>query len=155
VGGAVPAPVYRPQMSIGVRVAIGYLVVTGVGTLLYWLDFFTSGRLHVRTDAVYLAFERAFPLADAWMAACALAGAVGLARRRPWGLLFGLLAASSQVFLALIDVLFNLNEGNYSIAAGGMAFEFLINVVLLVGAPWLITWLWRNRAAWLGAGADR
>lgn len=142
-------------MITGVRVAVAYLAVTAVGTLLYWLDFFLSGRVHVRDDPVYLAFERAFPLADAWMAACALAGAIGLARRRPWGFLFALLAASAQVFLALMDVLFNLNEGNYAIASGAMTFELLINVVLIVGAPWLITWLWRNRAARLGMDAGR
>jgi hypothetical protein len=136
----------------GERVAIGYLLVTGIGTLLYWLDFFLAGNVHVRDDPVYLAFERAFPLADAWMAACALAGAIGLWRRRPWGLLFGLLAASSQVFLALMDVLFNLNEGNYAIASASMAIEVLINLVLLAGAPWLIAFLWRRREALLGAG---
>ena len=59
----------------GERVAIGYLLVTGIGTLLYWLDFFLAGSVRVRDDPVYLAFERAFPLADAWMAACALASA--------------------------------------------------------------------------------
>jgi hypothetical protein len=113
-------------MNTGLRVAISYLVVTAVGTLLYWLDFFTTSRGRVRADPVYLAFERAFPLADAWMAAC-----------------------------ALMDVLFNLNEGNYSIASGAMTFEILINVVLLVGAPWLITWLWWNRTACLAADVDR
>jgi hypothetical protein len=137
-------------MIAGLRTAIAYLLVTAAGTLLYWFDFFTSGRVHVRTDPVYLAFERAFPLADTWMAACALIGAIGLARRRPWGLLFGLLAASSQVFLALMDVTFNLNEGNYSMGSRAMAFEMLINAVLLAGAPWLIAWLWRNRAPLLG-----
>ena len=131
------------------RAAVGYLLLTGVGTLLYWIDFFVAGNVHVRDDAVYLAFERAFPLADAWMAACALAGAVGLLRRRPWGLLFGLLAASAQVFLALMDLLFNLNEGNYAIGSGPMAFELLINVVLLAGAPLLIAVLWRRREALL------
>lgn len=147
---ALSAAVYRPHMIAGLRIAIAYLLVTAVGTLLYWLDFFVSGRVQVRADPVYLAFERAFPLADAWMAACALIGAIGLVRRRPWGLLFGLLAASAQVFLALMDVMFNLNEGNYSIGSGAMAFEVLINAVLLAGAPWLIVWLWRNRAALLG-----
>jgi len=107
----------------------------------------------VRGDAVYLAFERAFPLADAWMAACSLLGAIGLWRRRPWGLLFGLLAASAQVFLACMDVLFNLNEGNYAIVSTAMAAEVLINVVLLVGAPLLIVFLWRRRRSLLAGDA--
>ena len=136
-------------LTPGTHAAAGYLAIVAVLTTLYWIDFFTSGGVHVRDDAVYLAFEKAFPLADAWMAACALLGAIGLWRRRSWGLLFGLLAASAQIFLACMDVLFNLNEGNYAIASASMAIEILINVGLLVGAPLLIAFLWRQRHALL------
>ena len=134
----------RPSTS-AIRVAASYLALVAVLTALYWIDFFFAGRVHVREDAVYLAFERAFPLADAWMAGCSLLGAIGLWLRRAWGLLFGLLAASAQVFLACMDVLFNLNEGNYAIASGAMAAEIVINVGLLVGAPLLMAFLWRHR----------
>jgi len=74
--------------------------------------YFTSGDVQVRHDEVYLAFENAFPLADAWMAFCALLGAIGLWQRRNWGFLFGLLAASSAIFLGLMAVLFNLQQGS-------------------------------------------
>lgn len=130
----------------GTHVAAGYLAIVAVLTTLYWIDFFTSGGVHVRDDAVYLAFEKAFPLADAWMAACSLLGALGLWRRRSWGLLFGLLAGSAQIFLACMDVMFNVNEGNYAIASRAMAIEILINIGLLMGAPLLIAFLWRRRA---------
>ena len=136
-------------LTPGTHAAAGYLAIVAVLTTLYWIDFFTSGGVHVRDDAVYLAFEKAFPLADAWMAACSLLGAIGLWRRRSWGLLFGLLAASAQIFLACMDVLFNLNEGNYAIASVAMAAEVLINVGLLVGAPLLIAFLWQQRRALL------
>lgn len=144
----------RPSTS-AIRVAASYLALVAVLTALYWIDFFFAGRVHVRDDAVYLAFEKAFPLADAWMAACSLLGAIGLWRRRPWGLLFGLLAASAQIFLACIDVLFNLNEGNYTIVSAAMAAEIAINVVLLVGAPLLIAFLWRWRRALLAGDSWR
>ncbi len=144
-----PRPAAAAALTPGVRVAAGYLLLVAVLTTAYWVDFFTSGAVHARDDAVYLAFERAFPLADAWMAACSLLGAIGLWRRRPWGLLFGLLAASAQVFLACMDVLFNLNEGNYAISSAAMTIEMLINGGLLIGAPWLIAFLWRRRRALL------
>ena len=44
-------------------------------TILYWCDYYTSGAVHVRQDAVDHASESASPLADAWMAACSLLGA--------------------------------------------------------------------------------
>lgn len=137
----------------GRHAAAGYLAIVAVLTMLYWIDFFTSGGVHVRGDAVYLAFEQAFPLADAWMAACSLLGAAGLWRGRSWGLLFGLLAASAQVFLACMDVLFNWNEGNYAIVSAAMAVEIAINAGLLVGAPLLIAFLWRHRRALLADGS--
>lgn len=129
----------------GLRVAIAYLVVAALGTTLYWVVFFTSGVVQVTDDPGYLAFERAFPLADGWMAACALIAAIGLARGRPWGLLFGLLAGSSIVFLGCMDVLYNLNEGTYSVGNAAMWAELAINAFCLLGAPALIVHLWRHR----------
>ena len=132
----------RPR---GLVAAITYLAVAAVGTTAYWIVFFTSGAVQVQRDAAYLAFEKAFPLADGWMAACAALAAVGLWRRRPWGLLFGLLAASSLVFLGCMDMLWNLNTGSYAIASGAMTAEIVINVYCLAGGLLLIPYLWRNR----------
>jgi uncharacterized membrane protein (DUF2068 family) len=133
---------HRPR---GLVAAITYLAVAAVGTTAYWLVFFTSGAVHVQRDAAYLAFEKAFPLADGWMAACAVLGAVGLWRGRPWGLLFGLLAASSLVFLGCMDVLWNLNSGSYAIGNNAMKAEIAINVFCLAGGSLLILYLWRHR----------
>jgi hypothetical protein len=58
------------------------------------------------------------------------------------------------VFLACLDVLFNLNEGNYAIASAAMRGEVLINAWLLAGAPLLIVFLWRNRRVLLAAQGD-
>jgi hypothetical protein len=66
-------------LTPGTHAAAGYLALVAVLTTLYWVDFFTSGGVHVRDDAVYLAFEKAFPVADAWIAACSLLGAIGSA----------------------------------------------------------------------------
>jgi len=129
----------------GLVAAVGYLAVAAVGTTAYWIVFFTSGAVQVQDDAAYLAFEKAFPLADGWMAACAALAAVGLWRGRPWGLLFGLLAASSLVFLGCMDILWNLNTGSYAIASGAMTAEIVINVFCLAGGVLLIPYLWRNR----------
>jgi len=44
------------------------LWLTAGVTVLYWVVFFTSGEVHSTEEECYLAFERAFPLADGWMA---------------------------------------------------------------------------------------
>jgi hypothetical protein len=139
-----PGPLVKPRPR-GLVAAIAYLAVAAVGTTAYWIVFFTSGAVQVRDDAAYLAFERAFPLADGWMAACAALAAVGLWRRRAWGLLFGLLAGSSLVFLGCMDVLWNLNAGSYAIGSGAMTAEIMINLYCLAGGLLLILYLWRHR----------
>lgn len=87
------------------------LVVTGLGTLAYWLDFFLRGTVQVVPDDWYLRFERAFPLADGWMATCSLVAAVGLFTEGAYASVFGLLAAGALVFLGLMDLAFNVQNG--------------------------------------------
>lgn len=128
---------------------VGLLLFAFVATSAYWLVFYFSGDVQVRDDPIYLAFESSFPMADAWMAICALVGAIGLLRRRSWGFLFGLLAASSAIFLGLVDVLFNLNEGIYNIGGVETGIEIAINVITLGLGPVVILYLWRNRSEWV------
>ncbi len=124
---------------------IALLCFAFTATLAYWIVFFTSGDVQVRADDVYLAFEKAFPPADAWMSLCALLGAIGLWRGRSWGFLFALLAASSSIFLGLMDVTFNLNQGIYAIAGTETLIEILINLATLLLGPVIIVYLWKNR----------
>ena len=132
--------------SKGIGWIISLLLFATFAVAAYWATFFTTGEVQVRNDPVYLAFERSFPLADGWMALCALAGAIGLWRGRGWGFLFGLLAGSSSIFLGLMDVLFNLNEGNYALGGPEMAVEIAINLSTLCLGTVVILYLWRNRS---------
>jgi len=122
------------------------LVVTAVGTVAYWIGFFAAaGTLHSSETDAYLAFERAFPAADAWMATAALSAAVGIARRRPWAARAGIATGSALVFLGLLDVLFNVEQGLYAAASGAMAVETIINVFCLAAGPFFLVYFWRYR----------
>jgi hypothetical protein len=131
----------------GTALVLLLLALVASVTAIYWLTFFTSGATQVRRDDVYLAFENAFPLADGWMAACALLAGLGIWRRRSWGLLFGLLTGGCLVYLSCLDVLFNLNAGNYGITSAAMGAEIVINAGSLAIGATLIAWLWRHREA--------
>jgi hypothetical protein len=139
----------KSQFPKGIGWIIAALLITFVATLAYWLIYYTSGDVQVRQDEVYLAFENAFPAADTWMAICALLGAIGLLRKRIWGFLFGLLAASSLVYLGLMDVTFDLNQGIYALGGVDTAIEVLINLFCLIVGPLIIIYLWKNRGQWL------
>jgi len=106
------------------------LILTAIGVAYYWADFYLRGGVHTVKEDWYIKFERAFPLADIWMSACALVGAIGLLVGQTYGLLFSLLAASSLIFLALMDITFNIQNNLYRIIASSnqMRFELLINL---------------------------
>jgi hypothetical protein len=128
------------------RRALGtVLVVGGAGTIFYWTVFFTSGMVQATREPCYLVFERAFPAADAWTAVAAILAGVGLWRRRPSAVLFGIAAGSGLVFLGLMDVLYNLEHGMYALRTAEMANEIVINLFCLSVGPTAIAYAWRQR----------
>ncbi len=124
------------------------LWISAGATVLYWVTFFTSGAVQSSSEAAYIAFERAFPAGDAWLAFAAVACASMLARRDPRALLWGLVAGSSFVYLGLLDTLYNLENGKYASIDGAMAVEVVINLFSLSFGPFLIIYVWRHRG-WL------
>jgi hypothetical protein len=128
------------------------MFLTAVGTLLFWSAFFAdleaqrAGTLATRSDA-WFAWEISFPLADLWMAATAILGAMGLWRMRPAGLLFGLVSAGAMVFLGLMDVLFFLENGLYLPLTGEVALELFIHAWTVAFGLFAIGSVWKHRAA--------
>ena len=106
------------------------LVVTAVVTVAYWLDFFLRGTVQAVEEEWYLRFERAFPVADGWMAVCSLVSAVGLFTASSYGTVFGLLAAGALVFLGLMDLTFNLQNGMFRLLPGSG--QMWVEVVIVV-----------------------
>jgi len=120
------------------------LIGTAAGVIYYWADFFLKGSVHVKKDDWYIKFERAFPPADFWMSACAVAGAVGLITDHAFGLIFALLAAGSLIFLGLMDVTFNVQNHLYRLVteSSEMKFEVFVNLWTLGLGIALIVCLW-------------
>lgn len=109
------------------RVHAALMLLAAKLTVAYWVVYFTSGDTRVRQDAVYLGFENAFPLADGWMALCYVLAAIALLRRQPSTVLWGLCAGSAMIFLASLDLLFNIEQGHFSRALTAPLFaEFAI-----------------------------
>ena len=134
----------------GLSIVAALMLLTAVGTLLFWIAFFAdleaqrAGVLASRNDA-WFAWELSFPLADLWMAATAIVGAVGLWRVRSMGLLFGLVSGGAMVFLGLMDVLFFLENGLYLPMTGEIAVEMFIHVWTVAFGLWAIAAIWGQR----------
>lgn len=139
------APV-RPK---GFLILAIILTVFALGTVAFWVEFFTSGMVAMSNTPGYLEHEKSFPAADGYMVVCALVCAVGLIRGRSWGLLFGLLAGSAIIFLGLMDTLYSLQQGTFTeLSAAGLEALFICGVCLVLG-PATIIYLWRNRTSLL------
>lgn len=139
----------------GRGIIAGVMIFAALLILAYWLIWFLVNRnllASLHTD-YYYRFENAFPAADAWLGILLLLATAGLLLRRSWGLLAGLLGGGAGIYLGLMDVLFDLENGVYRVPTGGDAsgaiIEIVINVLTFALGIIVITYIWRQRAWFL------
>lgn len=123
-------------MHSAIRVLGGVLILTALVTVVYWVDYFTSADVATLSARWYTAYENSFPVADGWLALCALIAGIGFCFDRPNAGRFGLLAGSALLYLAALDITFDVQNDLYPLATGSnaMRFEIAINAwSLLVG----------------------
>lgn len=122
----------------------------------YWIAFFLSDITKPdfvlkpgsgtpdNLGAIYMGFESAFPVADGFVAICYSLAAFYLIGRDPKAVLFGLIGSGGLMFLALMDIYFNILHGLYAAIGSdtGMQIEAAINVFCVAGALWTIWRLW-------------
>lgn len=139
-----------PDLPRGARFILGVLVFGVLATLAYWLVWFGVDReilASAHTESYY-AFENSFPAADLWMVACGAAAIVALIRRRASAFLWICAAGATSIYLGLLDVLFDLENGIYrSPDTGGVCVEVTINVLTLAFGTVILIWAWRSRRA--------
>lgn len=136
------------------RVVSFLLILGALITVAYWLNYFIAGDVRVLPDYWYSAFEDAFPLADAWMALCMLGAGIGLWRGDRRGALFGLMAGSALIYLAAMDVTFNVEHGLYALLpkSGPMLTEAAINATSLGLGVTTVVISWRRAVAHSSSG---
>ncbi len=128
------------------RIHSALMLAVAGATIAYWVEHFTKGRLQTEEDdPTYLAFENAFPAADAYMTGCFVASALLLRKQNVAAVPLGIAAGSAMVFLGAMDTLFNLQHGKYRRMDGAMAAETLINVVSFTFGPYTMLRLWQAR----------
>jgi len=114
---------------------LGALLVIGAAvTLFYWWSYFHGGEVMVVRERWYAAFESSFPVADGWMALCMLVSGAGFLMQRRFAAIWGLMAGSALLYLAAMDITFNVENGLYALVPlyDTMKFEVFINASSLV-----------------------
>ena len=127
------------------RVHAILMMLAAAGTVAYWVSYFASGAVRTASDPVYVGFEDAFPLADAYMSAAFVASAILLLRGRALAVPFGIVAGGAMVFLGCMDVLFNLEHAKYRAMTAEMSVEAAINLACFFFGPFTVVRLWRIR----------
>jgi hypothetical protein len=131
-------------MKIASRVLSVLLIFGAAVTACYWWSYFTGGDVMVSRERWYTAFESSFPVADGWMALCMLIAGIGLWSGRRWGAAFGLMAGSALLYLAAMDITFDVENKMYALARtnDAMKFEIFINAttVVLGIATLILSW---------------
>lgn len=139
-----------PPLPRGAGAVIGTLLFGFAAICAYWIVWFFVDRdilASAHTESYYV-FENAFPVADAWLAVCALLGAVMLWRRRASALFFCLAGGSASLYLAGMDILFDLQNGIYRAPTGdwgAVVTEAVINALTFFIGAFVLGWAWRNR----------
>ena len=131
----------RPARLLGTL-----LIVTAIVTVAYWVNYFTGGDVKTIDARWYTAFEDAFPVADGWLAATSLLAGIGLWRGLRWAGAMGLLAGSALLYLAAMDITFDVENGLYALvpSSAQMQLELLINVWSLALGVWTVAASWRR-----------
>jgi len=130
------------------RRALGVLLIVGaIVTGLYWWSYFTGGDVMASHERWYTAFESSFPVADGWMALCMAAAGAGLLLNRAWAQPLGLMAGSALIYLAAMDITFNVENGMYTDAAANdaMKFEIFINATTVLLGLWTLIASWPRK----------
>jgi hypothetical protein len=137
----------------GINAVIGMGIFGSLAIVGYWSAWFWAPGL-VRAKApgdpeydLYIAFEQAFPLPDAFVALALLVGAIGLLRMRDWGFLSMLLGLGGVIFLGLEDLLFDLQHDMFSPLTAETGVELAIVILIVILGPLSTALLWRHRRA--------
>jgi len=118
------------------------------GIIVFWAAFFSADMVNIedsRLKEIYTAFESAFPVADFYLAFMLITGAVGLLKRKFYGTVFSLMGGASLIFLGLLDVSFNTQQGIYSLGLEEAVMNIFINSLCIGFGFYLVRAMWKGK----------
>jgi hypothetical protein len=131
-----------------------WLIVTAALVVAYWVLWaIDRGMIASSHTAQYIAFEQAFPLADAWLLTALLMTGIQLWRRAPSALAWVFVVGGAGMYLCAMDVLYDLQHGIYAKGGAGVI-ELAINIVTAVSSLGIMAFGWHFRHTLLGTPAE-
>lgn len=102
-------------------------IVTAAGFILSWATLLFIGMAPENPPACYFAYKYPFLLPDGVLCILLLISGVLLMKGREMGFKLSLIAAGGLVFLGLVDLAFNIQNGVYSASALDLVINGLLN----------------------------
>ena len=131
-------------MIIDIIVAV-FQILIAVGIIVFWIYFFKYENKNPEKGAIYLGHERSFPPADlGWITPTLLISAVGLLLEQPFGIFFCIISGSALIFLGLLDISFNIQQGSFKGKKSDMILNLTINLICIVAGPLFLIYGWMN-----------
>lgn len=126
-------------------------VVVGILTIAYWIFFFfvPNSVQSFPDEPSYMIFEKTFVAADIWMSVAFFLSAFYLLKSNLKGVLWGIVAGGTFVYLGFMDSLYNIENGKYAFifysnpSQGGMISELIINLASFIFGAITIIYMWR------------
>ena len=133
----------RPAGARSVDRTAGRLCLAGgVAVVVFWTLYFAGAIDPGHGDPVARAFESAFPVADAVLAATLFAASSALLVGRPAGPFLLAAGGAMALYLGLLDTTFyGLRGLNRPTSVDG-AVELAVNLACLVGGAWALRRAW-------------
>jgi hypothetical protein len=123
-------------------------ILIAIGITLFWIVFFSSDLVSIKDPKlkeIYLAFETAFPVPDAWLVTALILGGIGLLKKASYGYFFSFIGGASLIYLGLLDTSFNALQGIYKLGIGEAVLNISINLLCMGAGSFIILIVWKSR----------
>jgi hypothetical protein len=118
-------------------------ILLALGFIGFWIYFFAVENRNPENTEVYLAFERSFPVPDLlWITPCLIISALGLIMNQAFGVFFTIISGSSLIFLGLLDISFNIQNGGYKGSISDTIMNLFINLICVILGPIFVIYAW-------------
>lgn len=120
-------------------------ILFSVGLIGFWIYFFKVENRNPERTEIYLGYERSFPVPDLlWITPSLIISAIGNLMGDRVGIFFSIISGSALVFLGLLDISFNAQQGGYTTNKSDTIMNLTINLLCVIIGPIFIIYGWWN-----------
>ncbi len=121
-------------MSIATIAVLEFIFAAGIAS--FWIYFFLVENKNPEKSAVYLGYERSFPLPDlCYLVPVLTIAGICLLKDYRLGYILTITAGGGLIFLGLVDIAFNFQNKGYSSNIGDTIMNLFINLACVIMGP--------------------